>query len=142
MIITERKPSTPESTTVFVCPKKTLIELAGGVPTSTDVTASIRYYEKSRNICNEADECFSDKDLEICDNVATRVVTSKRKFIDLIEGRIGRLGIVKGPKLYLSLIQDFLEGNDNRQTLLGNILKITRGLTTNASEIFYLPSKH
>ncbi|MEM4959162.1 MAG: N-6 DNA methylase [Nanopusillaceae archaeon] len=142
VIIAERKSSTLESVTRFVYLKKTLLELVNGVPPSTDVTASIRYYENIKDIYNEADKCPSNNDLEICDSTTMRVVTVKRKFIDLIESRIGRLGIVKGPKLYLSLVRDFLEGGDERQTLLGDVLKISRGLTTNANEIFYLPSRY
>jgi len=128
----------------FVFLKKSLRELIGDPPPANDFMANMQYYKRIMELYYEFDNCTvaKNKELNICENEKHRVVTVKKDFIEKIETKIGRLGILRGPKLYLNLVENFVNNNDNRLILLGEIIDIRRGLTTNADDIFYLPSKY
>ena len=66
----------------------------------------------------------------------------RRDALEKIEEKLGRWGILKGSKKYLEVVLKFLEEGSPDLKMLGHVLNLERGLTTNANEIFYLPSKH
>jgi len=140
-IIVGEKARDRNSVTKFVFLKKALSELIGEPPPASDFIANERYYERIKALYDEADGCTSEG-YSICETDDIRVVSLTKDLIDLIEAKLGRLGIVKGPKKYLDLILRFIEGKDDRITTIGDVMEIKRGLTTNANEIFYLPSKY
>jgi type I restriction-modification system DNA methylase subunit len=142
IIIAEKRPSSQDHVTKFIYLKKSLRDLIDGPPPARDYVASQRYYEGIERIFLEADSCVPSADYIIYETDGMRVVACKKKLIDIIESKLGRLNIVKGPKQYLDLIFRFLEGKEDRLVLLKEIVNIQRGLTTNANEIFYLPSKY
>lgn len=149
IIVAERGKPDEDTVIRFIYLKKPLRELVGEVPPASDVTAMLNYYKKIAKIYVDADNCSPnliaqnkhEQELKICEDDNARVVAVKRGFLDLVESRIGRLGVFRGPKAYLDLILEFLEGHVNRFILLGDLLRVKRGLTTNANELFYLPSK-
>ncbi|MCD6301412.1 MAG: N-6 DNA methylase, partial [Staphylothermus sp.] len=143
-IIIAEKTREPDYITRFIFLKKPLSELIGEPPPATDFIANERYYEKISTIYEDANEYqLSNKEkYAIYESSSMRVVLLKKSFITLIEDKIGRLGIVKGPEDYLDLIFNFVEGNEDRMVLLGDVIDIRYGIKTNANEIFYLPSKH
>jgi len=128
----------------FVFLKKTLSELIGEPPPATDFIANERYYEKIKAVYEDADKCEHTKtgDYVFCESDNMRIVAVTKNFVSLLEEKIGRLGIVKGPKKYLDLIFRYVSGGEDRLVLLGELLEVKRGITTNANEIFYLPSKY
>ena len=83
-----------------------------------------------------------DDDYAIWEDDDIRVVAVKKKLLKKIEEKLGKWGIIRGPTKYLQMVVDFVEGRDERFKLFGEVFKIQRGLTTNANEIFYLPSKY
>ncbi len=143
-IIIAEKIRSSNYTTRFVFLRKPLDELIGVPPPASDFIANERYYEKIKTIYDEANECNPVKNsmYNICESDKVRVVSLTKNLIDMIESKLGKLGIVRGPKKYLDLIMHFVEGKDNRMIKMGDLLEIRRGLTTNANEIFYLPSKY
>jgi len=128
----------------FVFLKKKLNELIGAPPPANDFIANEQYYRKIMELYHGFDSCkpAENSELMICENEGYRVVTVKRNFIEKIEAKIGRLGVLRGPKLYLKLIENLVNSEDSRLILLGEIIDVRRGLTTNADDIFYLPSKY
>ena len=143
-IIIAEKAKDRNYTTRFIFLKKTLSELIGEPPPASDFIANERYYEKIKALYDESNRCNPVKDnmYNICESDSIRVVSLTKNLIDMIERKLGKLGIVKGPQKYLDLILRFIEGKENRIIMMGDVLEIKRGLTTNANEIFYLPSKH
>ena len=129
--------------TRFIFLKKKLSELIGEPAPTSDYIANERYYERIQKIYDQADKCTPiGEKYAICETNSLRIVSLRRDLIQAIEEKIGRLSIVKGPRKYLDLILRFIDGTENRITLLRNVLKIKWGLKTNANEIFYLPSKY
>ena len=128
----------------FVFLKKTLSEIIGEPPPASDFIANERYYEKIKAIYDTAYRCIPTKDgmYSICETDGIRVVSLAKDLIDMIEAKLGKLGIVKGPQKYLDLILRFIEEKEDRIITMGDVLEIKRGLTTNANEIFYLPSRY
>lgn len=143
IIIAERSKD-PNYTTRFVFLKKPLSELIGEPPPASDFIANERYYEEIRTLYDKADKCNprNNRMYSICESGEVRIVSLSKNLIDMIEDKIGKLGIVRGPRKYLDLIIRFIEGKDDRIIKMGDLLEIRRGLTTNANEIFYLPSKY
>ncbi|RLG75942.1 MAG: hypothetical protein DRO12_04935 [Thermoprotei archaeon] len=143
-IIIAEKSREKNYATRFLFLKKPLQELIGDPPPATDFIANERYYEKIRSIYEEADRCRPPKGEEyaFCESDNMKVVTMTKKLIFLLEEKIGKLGIVKGPKEYLDLVFKYVKGDEDRIMLLGELLEVKRGITTNANEIFYLPSRH
>uniref|UniRef100_A0A7J2T9K9 SAM-dependent DNA methyltransferase n=1 Tax=Ignisphaera aggregans TaxID=334771 RepID=A0A7J2T9K9_9CREN len=143
-IIVAEKTKETDYVTKFVFLKKKLSELIGEPPPVSDHIANERYYESMKNLYEFADKCTPTKaqSYVICETDDLRAVSLTRNIIDMIEKRLGKLGIVKGPQKYFELVLKFIEGKENRVTNMGHILEIKRGLTTNANEIFYLPSKY
>ena len=127
----------------FVYLKRKLNELIGSSPPANDFIANERYYERLSKLYEKFDSCVPDnEELKVCEDGDLRIVAVKKSFIEKIEYRMGRIGVLKAPRIYLNLLKEFLDGKDNRMVLLGEIVDIQRGLTTNADEIFYLPSKY
>jgi len=140
-IIIAEKAGDRNPTTRFVFLKKPLSDLIGEPPPASDFIANERYYEKIKALYDEADKCNPIKDdkYNICESDRVRVVSLTRDLIDIVGDR---LGIIRGPQKYLDLILRFIEGRDDRIVIMGGVLEIRRGLTTNANEIFYLPSNY
>jgi len=145
-IIIAEKTRETNYVTRFVFLKKKLSELMGEPPVAGDYIANERYYERILNFYDSIDKCTLSEVYStpyvICETGDFRVVSLTRNIIDMIEKGLGKLGIVKGPQKYLELVLKFIEGKENRITNMGRILEIKRGLTTNANELFYLPSKY
>jgi type I restriction-modification system DNA methylase subunit len=142
-IIISRKIPASNYITRFVYLKRKLNELIDPPPPATDFIANERYYEKLSKLYEKFDLCTPDnEELKVCEDIDLRVVAVKKSFIEKIESRIGRMGVLRAPTLYLSLLKEFVDKKDNRIILLGEIVDIQRGLTTNADEVFYLPSKY
>ncbi|RSN75111.1 MAG: hypothetical protein DSO07_07370 [Thermoproteota archaeon] len=141
IIIAERRPSSQDQMIRFIYLKKPLDVLINGPPPTKDYTASQRYYEEIEKIFSEADNCTPTADYTIHETDRMRIVACRKRLIDIIEGKLGRLNVLKGPKQYLDLVFKFLEEEEDRLVLLKEVMNVKRGITTNANEIFYLPSK-
>jgi len=141
IIIAENKKN-PDSITQLLFLRKKLAEIFGAAPPASDLVANQRYYEYIEDVVSRGAGIRLDNDYIIFEDEAVRKVVIKRDTLKTIESKLGRWGILKGPKKYLELVLNFLEGKDTRLKLLSDFITIERGLTTNANEIFYLPSKH
>ena len=128
----------------FVFLKKPLRELIGEPPPTMDFTANKQYYERITGLYKEGSSCIPKEEnmYEICEYPNLRIVAVRKKFIDAVENKMNRLGIFKGPKKYLNIVLGFIEGKYQQIINLREALIIRRGLTTNANELFYLPSKY
>ena len=139
IIVCEKTPN-PNGVTNFIYLKKTLVELFGAPPPSGDVTANQRYFEKMRGLFPK-EKSTAVKDYAIRENDDFRVVSVKKNLLETIEKTIGKWGIIKGPKEYFEIIIKFLNGQNVGLKTLDAVVDVDRGITTNANEIFYLPSK-
>jgi len=143
-IIIAEKLKKEDNNTIFVYLKKPLLELIEDTPSSNDFTANQRYYESIENLLNKAraKKLAKNKDYNIFENAELKVIIIKKKLLEKVEEKFGRWGIFRGPKKYLEIIFQLLEKDIESIKFLANIIKINRGLTTNANDIFYLPSKY
>ena len=129
--------------TRFVFLKRPIRDLIGEPPPATDYTANERYYKGVMKIYEEADGCEPrEGGYSICESDNMRVVAASRDLISLLDERMGRLGVLRGPREYLDLVFRHMRGDKDRVVLLGDVLRMKWGLKTNANEIFYLPSKY
>lgn len=140
ILVCEKTPN-PNGVTNFIYLKKTLPELFGSPPPSSDVTANQRYYEKMRGLFPKEKSSAVKADYAIRENEDFRVVSVKKNLLETIEKTIGKWGIIKGPKEYFEIVIKFLNGQDVGLKPLDAVVDVDRGITTNANEIFYLPSK-
>lgn len=124
-------------THTFVFLKKDLEEIIGKPPSSSDFVATMRYYEKIRKLFEEWKKIGRD---QMSEDANVKVVRLSHVTARKIEDKIGRYGFLKGPKSYIELIFRYLDG-DTKLVKLGDVVEIKRGLTTNANDYFYLPSK-
>lgn len=141
-IIVAEKSKNPNYITQFLFLRRKLAEIFGAAPPASDLVANQRYYERIEDLVLRGASSRLDNDYLILEDEVVRKVMIKKHTLKIIESKLGRWGILKGPKKYLELVLNFLEGKDQRLKLLSDFLNIERGLTTNANEIFYLPSKH
>ena len=139
IIVCEKTPN-PNGTTNFIYLKKTLVQLFGPPPPSSDVTANQRYYEKMQNLFIK-EKIVIKQDYSIRENDDYRIISVKKNLLETIEKTNGKWGIIKGPKEYFEIIMRFLQGQSVALKPLDTVVEIDRGITTNANEIFYLPSK-
>lgn len=128
--------------TRFIYLKKRLQELFGAPPSANDVVANQRYYEKMINLYSKAAKVVPKNGYIVQEDNDVRIVSVKKDMLNNIEKELGKWGVIKGPKKYLQIVIRFLNREDVGLKTLGDILNVDRGLTTNANEIFYLPSKH
>ena len=140
IMVCERNPN-PNDVTKFIYLKKTLVELFGAPPPSNDLVANQNYYEKMRAMLN-GEKAVPKGDYVIQENDGYRTVAVRKNLLETIEKTIGKWGIIKGPKEYFEIIIKFLKGQDVGLKSLGSVVDVDRGITTNANEIFYLPSKY
>jgi len=141
-IIIAEKRKNPYSVTQFLFLRKKLAEIFGAAPPASDLVANQRYYERIEDVVSRGAGIKLDNDYIILEDEDVRKVMIKKHTLKTIESKLGRWGILKGPKKYLELVLNFIEGKDTRLRLLSDFITIERGLTTNANEIFYLPSRH
>lgn len=128
--------------TKFIYLKKELRELFGAPPPATDFVANERYYERITHLLSTAKNINPRNDYVIHENENVRIVSVRKRMLEKIEEKLKRWGILKGPRKYLEIVLRFLKDEDVGLKTLKDILDIERGLTTNANEIFYLPSKY
>jgi DNA modification methylase len=140
IIVCEKTPN-PNGVTNFIYLKKTLVELFGAPPPSSDVTANQRYYEKMRSLFAKEKASAVKADYAIRENEDFRIVSVKKNLLETIEKTVGKWGIIKGPKEYFEIVIKFLQGQSVGLKPLDSVVDVDRGITTNANEIFYLPSK-
>lgn len=118
-------------------------ELLDEVPPSSDFTANQRYYERFEELLNKVNVCkVNEVGFGLYEDEDVKIVRCKKDLLKNLDNAICRWGILKGPRKYIELILKFINGQLDKLTLLENVVKLQRGLTTNANEIFYLPSKH
>lgn len=145
-IIIAEKTKKENYLTRFLFLKNPLRKLIGDPPPAVDFIANERYYEKIRKIYEKSEKCnpqiVNGNEYAICEFDDMRTVVMSKQLINTLEEKIGKLGIVKGPKEYLDLVFKYIMGDEDRIVQLGEFLEVKRGITTNANEIFYLPSKH
>ncbi len=144
-IIIAEKAKDHNYTTRFIFLKKTLSELIGEPPPASDFIANERYYEKIEELFKKIDRCVPTKDnkYNICDYNDYRVVSLNKDIISYIEAKLGRLGILKGPKKYLDIIiNEYINRDSERIVPMTKVLNIKSGLSTKAIDLFYLPSKY
>lgn len=141
-IIVAERSTTESSFTRFIFLKKRLQELFGAPPTASDHVANQRYYEKIADLYSKANKIIPKNGYIVQEDEDVRIVSVKRRILDDLEKKLGKWGIIKGPKKYLELVIKFLNCEDVSLKTLDDVINVDRGLTTNANEIFYLPSKH
>jgi|GEM_PF-1190878 len=144
-IIIAEKTKEPNCVTKFIFLKKKLGELIGEPPPATDYIANERYYERIKNLYDLADKCTPTKgDLyRICEGDDLRVVSINKNLIDIIEEKIGRLGILKAPKYLSIVIKNYVASNKSGIIIpMKKVINVKSGLSTKAIELFYLPSKY
>ncbi|MCD6325620.1 N-6 DNA methylase [Candidatus Bathyarchaeota archaeon] len=142
IIVGERKNPGSEHVVRFIYFKKPLEELIGSPPPLEDYAANQRYYERIERILRDADACeVISKGYGLLENATSKVISIRNNLLEQIEERLGKWGLFRGPKRYIDLLLSYLVEGFEGLCLLGDILKIDRGLTTNANELFYLPSK-
>lgn len=128
--------------TRFLFLKKPLQKLIGDPPPSIDYTANQKYYENIERIYSYADSCNPEAGgYSVLEDEDIRVVAVRKDALQKLEERLGKWGIFRGPKTYFKLVFEFIEGN-LPLVLLKDIVGLYRGLTTNANELFYLPSEY
>ena len=140
-ILIAQKTKEDEYVTNFIYLKKPINQIFGNPPPANDFVANQRYYEKIREILRKYADIKFSEDYVILEDEEVRVVSVKKNMLKKVDNILGKLGILRGPKKYLELIMKFVEGKNSGITMLNNVLDIKRGLTTNANDIFYLPSK-
>ncbi len=128
--------------TKFVYLKKRLRELFGAPPPASDFVANQRYYEQIGRMLSDANNVNPGDDYIVWEDDNLRIASVKKSLLEKIEETLGRWGILKGPKKYLEVVLKFAKGESIGLKVLNDVLDMERGLTTNANEIFYLPSKH
>lgn len=126
----------------FIYLKKTLEELFGVPPPSSDVTANQTYYNKMHDLLGKAKKTDLEADYTIQETDNFRAVSLRKSLLEKIESSLGKWGIIKGPKEYLQILIKFLNQEETNLKALDQVLNVDRGITTNANEIFYLPSKY
>lgn len=141
-IIVAERAAKDDYFTRFIYLKKRLQELFGAPPPSNDCVANQRYYEKMVNLYSKAANVIPKNGYIVEEDDDVRIVSVKKEMLTNIEKNLGKWGIIKGPKKYLQIVIKFLNREDVGLKSLGDILDVDRGLTTNANEIFYLPSKY
>lgn len=141
-IIIAEKTKSVNYTTDFIYLKKRLPELFGAPPPASDFVANQRYYERIANLLSAAKNVNPSDDYTIHEDDNIRIVSVKKSMLKKIEQELGKWGILKGPKKYLEMVLKFLKDESVGLTMLGDVLKLKRGLTTNANEVFYLPSQY
>jgi len=118
-------------------------ELLDEVPPSSDFTANQRYYERIEEPLNKVNVCqVNETGFGFYEDDDVRIVVCKKDLLRDLDDVISKWGILKGPRKYIELILDFINGQLDELTLLENIVELRYGLKTNANEIFYLSSKH
>ena len=141
-IIVGENTKNKEYVTKFIFLKKQLTELFSSPPPASDFVANERYYEKIESLLSKEIKMGSRQDFRVLEDDETRIVFAKKSMLNKIENKLGKLGILKAPTRYLELVWKFIKKNETNLTLLEDVLDLKRGLTTNANEIFYLPSKY
>lgn len=141
-IIIAENTKSADYVTKFIYLRKWLPELFGSPPPANDFVANQRYYEKIGDLLSISRNVSPKHGYAIYENDDARIVFTKKSMMEKIEEEFGRWGILKGPKKYLEVVWSFLNGEGTGLKMLRDILNMERGLTTNANEIFYLPSKH
>lgn len=127
-----------EEPVYFISLKKRLKDLFGNPPPACDYTANRNYYDQIKQIITHVKRVRPRE-------VRTRVGTiglyedENLKAVRISQNTLKpeeKWGIYRAPIKYLKILgRPYI-------TRLSQILHIRRGLTTNANEIFYLPSKH
>jgi len=141
-IIVAERSKNDEYATKFVYLKKKLQKILGAPPPSRDLIANQRYYEKIGNLFLTPINVSTSNDYVIYDNDNARIVLVKKSMLEIIEKKLGKWGIIKGPKKYLEIVLKFLEDQFAELRFFGETLDLKYGIKTDANEIFYLPSKH
>jgi len=141
-IIVAQRTSSTDYVTKFIYLKKRLRELFGFPPPASDCAANQRYYEKISNLYVRAANFIPSNGYVVQEDDDVRIVSVKKSMLSNIESELGKWGIIKGPKKYFEIIIKFLNREDVGLRTLTDVLDVDRGLTTNANEIFYLPSKY
>lgn len=122
----------------FIYLKKPLKELFGAPPPASDFVANQRYYERISKLLLTSKKVSLRKDYTINENDDFRTVSIKKTMLE----KLGSWGILKGPQKYLKVVLKFSKGERVGLKVIKDVLNIERGITTNANEIFYLPSKY
>ena len=141
-ILVCEKTQNQNSVSNFIYLKKTLVELFGVPPPSNDTVANQNYYEKMQELFSKAKKTKSDKDYSIQETDDYRIVSIKKELLEKIEDNLGKWGIMKGSKEYFEIIIEYLNQRNVNLKPLDTIIDVERGITSNANEIFYLPSKY
>lgn len=141
-IIIAEKTESADYTTDFIYLKKRLRALFGAPPPASDFVANQRYYERIGNLLSAAKNVTPSDDYTIHEDDNIRIVSVKKSMLEKIEQELGKWGILKGSKKYLEMVLKFVKGESIYLKVLNDVLDMERGLTTNANEIFYLPSKY
>ncbi|WP_029369034.1 HsdM family class I SAM-dependent methyltransferase [Saccharolobus islandicus] len=135
IIITKKYGNLGIHTIVFL--KKSLKEIIGDPPPSSDSTATEKYYKRIRGLFEKWKKISEN---QVLDDDGVKIVRLSYITAQKIEDKLGRYGFLRGPKSYVELILKYL-GGDQKLVKLGDVIEIKRGLTTNANDYFYLPSK-
>ena len=141
-ILIAKKSQKTEFVTKFIYLKKRLKEIFGAPPPATDPVANERYYENLGSLFSTHKEIKNGDYYVIEDDSDYRIVHIKKSMLQIIENKLGKWGILKGPKRYLEIVLRFLVGQNDCLDLLGKFLELEYGIKTNANELFYLPSKY
>jgi len=141
-IVIAEKTQSEDYTTKFIYLKKRLKELFGAPPSASDFVANQRYCENIVNLLSTAKKVEPTNGFFVHEDETVRIVSVKKSLLEEIEKELGKWGIIKGPKRYLETIIKFIKKEAVGLKMLNDIVDVDRGLTTNANEIFYLPSKH
>ena len=135
------KKSGKQQDTRFIFLKKSLNELIGEVPPTNDLTANRIYYDKMSALLSKYKPITKDG-YSIYDDEEVKAVNINKSTLNRIEDHFGRWGIFKGPISYLQLVLKFANQSQEGLAQMKDIFCLSRGLTTNANELFYLPSKY
>jgi type I restriction-modification system DNA methylase subunit len=141
-IIVAEKTLNANYTTKFIYLKKRLKDLFGAPPPASDVVANQRYYERISELFSKASNVIPTDGYLVQEDEDVRIVSVRKEMLSKIENELGKWGIIKGPKKYLEIIMKFLSQENVGLKKLGDVLDVDRGMTTNANEVFYLPSKY
>jgi type I restriction-modification system DNA methylase subunit len=140
-ILIAKKSQKADFVTKFIYLKKRLSEIFGTPPPATDSIANERYYENLSSLLVTSKE-IGKNGYAIEDSSNCRIVHVKKSMLQEIESKLGKWGILKGPKKYLEIILGSLVEQNESLDLLDKSLELEYGIKTNANELFYLPSKY
>jgi len=134
-----------DHTIKFVSLKMPLLDLVGNSPSGFDITEMRNYWRDLDDIVKSFDEIHEDYSLRYCGkNLKVTVNDSRMRVITIPQKEMKASEkwsvFLRGPKTWFNI----LSKKQNWFNSIGKskLIAIRRGFTTNANELYYLPSKH